>query len=230
MLTTAVFKGVGRYAVQRCLKPPRLQKNYSISDVTEFNHAECQRMLHTTNTMNKHKTFLEMCSRVIKGFKLKAFFVHDFKYREFMVGAKEAALYVSTEMSEGNMNKLEDVFTCRGMQTCLELYELHKTNPDELKVHPPERIVMKITDVDFHIGDTKLANVTVQYLWPLNFYEDFFEKQQTIWDRDEKLFMLHYSFQRDCTPGIVESSQWLIDDMKYKEIIGWDEDDEPLMR
>lgn len=66
----------------------------------------------------------------------------EFEEFEFLDGTKQAIIYVSNKVAEGNLNELDDLLTSNGADLLKKLYNEHSPKTSALKVEESEIVVV----------------------------------------------------------------------------------------
>lgn len=122
------------------------------------------RQLHVSKT--RHNTEKKLQTKVItfsnpikyislkiKLFLMQTYFDRDFLEDQFIAGAKQAVVFVSNHLSDGNFSGLNEVLTPEGMSASRQLYFNSKKSSSSLRVDESDFVNISMKDIDFEYGD-----------------------------------------------------------------------------
>ena len=157
----------------------------------------------------------------IKTILMRGYFDENFSEKEFLRGTRQAIVYVSDQISKGNLNDLKDFLTQEGMDCVKKLFSEHGKNSEMLKVEDSDIMTLTLNDLGFEYGEAgrKWAYALVVCYCSGN---DSFSKQASDFEFEilvSQPRIIKYSFCCEYTPGATDG--WLVDQIDHVNLKGF---------
>ena len=152
----------------------------------------------------------------IKMILMRGYFDEKFTEKEFLAGARQAIVYVSSKMAKGEIKEMAEVLTQEGMKSVQNLFYENRSNSDDLLVNDKEIMTLTLNDLGFEYGESgrKWAYALVVCYCS---GKDSFSKQASDFDFEilvSQPRLIKYSFCREYTPGS-DDAGWLVDQVDH---------------
>ena len=152
----------------------------------------------------------------IKMILMRGYFDENFSEKEFLAGARQAIVFVSSKMAKGEIKEMTEVLTHEGMKSVQKLFYENCNNSDSLLVDDKEIMTLTLNDLGFEYGESgrKWAYALVVCYCS---GKDSFSKQASDFDFEilvSQPRLIKYSFCREYTPG-TDDDGWLVDQVNY---------------
>jgi len=151
----------------------------------------------------------------IKTILMRGYFDENFSEKEFLRGTRQAIVYVSDQISKGNLNNLKELLTQEGMDCVKKLFSEHGKDSEVLKVEDSDIMTLTLNDLGFEYGEAgrKWAYALVVCYCA---GKDSFSKQASDFEFEilvSQPRIIKYSFCCEYTPGAMDG--WLIDQIDH---------------
>jgi len=163
---------------------------------------------------------IKYISLKIKMLLMRGYFDDKFSEKDFLTGARQAIVYVSSKMAKGDMKDLTEVLTQEGSRSVQNLFSENRDNSEVLKVEDSDIMTLTLNDIGFEYGESgrKWAYALVVCYCS---GKDSFSKQASDFDFEilvSQPRIIKYSFCREYTPGT--SHGWLVDQVDHLNLSG----------
>ena len=108
---------------------------------------------------------IKYISLKIKMLLMRGYFDDKFNEKDFLTGARQAIIYVSSRMAKGDLAGLTEVLTQEGSRSVQNLFSENRDNSEVLKVEDSDIMTLTLNDIGlqgYEVGCVKVSEAVLE--------------------------------------------------------------------